>query len=98
MAEKPSVAAGDWIRIGPKTHPGRNAVVSNVLEDSGLGDVEAVYLDTCDRPINEHVVWKDDHWAFKYSGPNGGYADKYSRLSYYVQKLRGGRYSRSSNF
>lgn len=90
MGAKPDVKLGEWITVGSGS--GKDAVVCHINTNPELGDIEVVYLDDRDRAINEDVIWKEDHWEFKYSGPCGGYADKYSRLSDYVSKLRRGRY------
>lgn len=83
MAQVPVVAPGDWIKIGA-----RRCVVSTVYDQRPPGEIEVVYLDDRDRAINEDVVWSGGKWEFKYSGPSGGYADKYRRLAQYVRQLR----------
>ena len=93
MAEKPRVGPGDWITVGKDS--GLDAVVSHVYKDPENADVEVVYLDRSGKAINEDVVWKEDHWAFKVPGPCGGYADGKTRLGSFVSKLRLGRYSRN---
>jgi len=93
MREKPDVKPGDWITLGVRSFLGKDAVVCHIYDDSAFGDIEVVYLDDRNRAINDDVVWKEDHWEFKQPGPSGGYADKYSRLSSFVAKLRKGRYS-----
>ena len=90
MIEKPTVKPGDWISFGSGMLS-RNAVVSNVYQDDSWADIEVVYLDERDRAINENMVWKEEKWQFKISGPCGGYADNYSRLNDYVAQLRRGR-------
>jgi hypothetical protein len=80
----PEVKPNDWISVGKIS-----AVVCAV---NSTGDVEVVYLDDRDRAINEDAIWNNSEWHFKHEGPNGGYADKYDRLSSYVSTLRRGRY------
>lgn len=91
MPEKPIVEPGEWITIG-KGHFGKSALVCNVYPDQKIADIEVIYLDDRDRAINDDVIWKEDCWEFKHSGPSGGYADKYPRLSHFVAQLRRGRY------
>lgn len=88
---KPDVNTGEWVSLGssPRTH----AVVTEVYPDSEPGRIEVVYLDDRDRAIQEDVVWEEEHWQFKDSGPVGGYADRVSRLSEFVAILRRGRHS-----
>lgn len=91
MSDKPAVKPGDWITFG-NGPLSKSAVVCAVYQDASLGDIEVVYLDDRDRAINEEMVWKNNKWEFKYSGPNGGYADKSDRLGGFVLQLRRGRY------
>ena len=93
MSKKPKVAPGDWITFGSSRLP-KSAVVCMVYDDPSLGDIEVVYLDDRNRAINEDMVWQDDKWEFKTSGPCGGYADQYDRLEHYVRILRRGRYTK----
>jgi len=92
MAEMPLVTPGDWIHVGGQ--PGFNAVVCNVRPDEfrDFGDIEVVYLDYRDRAINVDLRWSGDRWEFATPQPDGGYADRYGRLSEYVRILRRGRY------
>jgi hypothetical protein len=90
MSDIPKIKPGDWITIGKDR--GKDAVVCTVYEDHTLADIEVVHIDG-GRAINEDVVWSEDHWEFKNSGPSGGYADKYSRLKDYVDILRKGRHN-----
>jgi hypothetical protein len=62
-------------------------VVCRVYDEQ---NIEVVYLDYRNRAINEDMVLKDGKWEFKISGPCGGYADNYPRLSEYVKILRNG--------
>ena len=55
------------------------------------GHIEVVYLDYRKRAINIDVKWNGNYWESVREDPYGGYADKYPRLGYYVQKLRDGR-------
>ena len=91
MLVKPTVKSGDWISFGGGTFR-KSAVVCTVYKDSSIADIEVVYLDDRDRAINEDMVWKNDKWEFRHSGPGGGYADNYDRLRSYVSQLRRGRY------
>jgi hypothetical protein len=84
MNEVPNVAPGDWIYVGST-----RCVVTRVYDQRPPGEIEVVYLDR-DKAINEDVVWSNGRWDFKYSGPSGGYADKYPRLAQYVRQLRSG--------
>lgn len=87
----PQVQPGDWISIG-ENYPYVNAVVCTIHKEKLLGDdLEIVYLDG-HKAINTGVVWKQNHWQFTNSGPSGGYADNFSRLSDYVAILKGGRH------
>lgn len=88
MSEKPTVAPGDWIAFGNK----KSAVICTVYEDASFGDIEVVFLDWRDRAINVDMVWKDGKWKCKTPQPDGGYADKYTRLSQFVSQLRAGRF------
>jgi len=91
MMQKPEVRTGDWITFGTGLIL-QEAVVSKVYQDSSDADIEVVYLDNQARAINADMIWKVGAWHFKYSGPCGGYADNYDRLSQWVSKLRSGRY------
>lgn len=90
MVKKPNVKPGDWIDIGERPFV-KQAVVCNVFDNSDWADLEVVYLND-EKAINEDVVWNNGNWKFKISGPNGGYADNYPRLSQYVAQLRRGRF------
>ena len=56
------------------------------------GKIKVVYLDRKNKAIYEDVHYKDGKWTFVYDGPNGGYADNYSRLGEFVSILRAGRW------
>lgn len=86
----PPIKPGDWISIGV-----RDCVVTKIYPDKALADLEVVYLDDLEKAINDDVVWRNDKWEFKHSGPSGGYADKYGHLAEHVQKLRRGRFWQS---
>lgn len=86
MAERPTIAPGDWIRLGERG--GLRAVVCAVNEDSTSGDCEVVFLDDRHRAINNPAKWNGAYWGFLHKGASGGYADNYSRLSHYVAVLR----------
>lgn len=86
MSQMPLVKPGEWITIGEKHL--LQAVVCQVFSDRSMADIEAVYLDR-NRAINVDLVWKDDHWTFRYPEPSGGYADQYPRLQRFVSLLRG---------
>ena len=87
---KPAVEIGEWISIG-ESYPYVDAVVCTVYDNDSLGnDLEVVYLDG-HKAISAYVVWDKGHWEFKSSGPSGVYADNSSRLSEFVNILRGGR-------
>ncbi|MBW8000857.1 MAG: hypothetical protein FVQ80_02390 [Planctomycetes bacterium] len=88
MTEKPTVAPGDWITFGNNI----SAVVCTIYENTSLGEIEVVYIDSRDRAINADMVWRDGKWEFKSSEVCGGYADKYTRLEQFVSKLRSGRF------
>jgi len=79
------IKSGDVIYIGD-SFARKKAVVCQVYDDQ---NIEVVYLDR-DRAINEDMVFEEGKWEFKIQGPNGGYADKYPRLSRYVRILRSG--------
>lgn len=81
-----NVKIEDWISVGMV-----DAVVCNIYEDKP-GIIEIVYLDRKNQAINEDVCYKDGNWTFVYDGPNGGYADNYSRLGRFVSILRAGRW------
>jgi len=85
--EKIQIEVGNWIEFGKN----QSGIVSKVYQDRSLSDIEIVYLDDRNRAINEDMVWKEGKWEFKYKGPNGGYADKISRLNEFVLRLRRGR-------
>lgn len=87
--EKPEVKPRDWIEIGKRDAMGfaKEAVVSQVYQETSWADLAAVYLNQ-GKAIEEDFVWKDDHWEFKIQGPNGLYADKNARLSEFVAILR----------
>ena len=83
----PSINPGDWISIGE-----RDGVVTKLYSDRALADIEIIYLDDSKKAINEDVIWRNERWEFKHSGPSGGYADKYAHLADFVRTLRRGRY------
>lgn len=85
MAERPTINPGDWITVG-----GVSCVVANVFAlGAPLGDCEVVFNSS--KPTNRNASWDGEKWEFAESGDYGGYADKYSRLSTYVQQLKAGR-------
>lgn len=81
-----NVKLKDWITVGVN-----NAVVYHINEKES-NKIKVVYLDGKNRAINEDVIYKDGEWTFVYDGPNGGYADNYSRLGEFVSILRAGRW------
>ena len=86
MVRRPNIKPGDWIRIGTV-----KAVVSVVRpENSKLGDLEVVFNPR--KPTNHDVEWTGDEWTFAKRGDFGGYADRYPRLSLFVQQLRANRH------
>ena len=86
MTERPHINPGDWIRVGSL-----DCVVSMVRPpDHSFGDCEVVFDPS--KPTNRDVEWTGDAWRFVETGDFGGYADKYERLSAYVQTLKRGRY------
>ena len=90
MSEKPTVAPGDWITFGNNI----SAVVCTVYEDTSWAEIEAVYIDQRNRAINVDMVWQNGKWEFKSTEVDGGYADKYNRLSQFVAQVRRGRLRR----
>ena len=81
-----NVKLRNWISVGMN-----DAVVCHIYKNEP-GKIEVVYLDRRNRAINEDVHYKDGKWTFVYDGPNGGYADNYSRLGEFVSILRAGRW------
>jgi hypothetical protein len=77
----PDVKPGDTIYFGSA----QKAVICHVYNQN---NVEAVYLDHKGQAINEDMVFENNEWDFKISGPCGGYADKNPRLSEFVRKLK----------
>ncbi|MFO0838142.1 MAG: hypothetical protein U1D55_06405 [Phycisphaerae bacterium] len=87
--EKPSVSAGDWIRVGV-----RDAIVCNVHNEPDClprRDLEVVYLDDRNRATNNDVVWSGSTWEFVDNGDYGGYTDNSRRLAHFVANLRAPR-------
>ena len=85
MSDRPTVKPRGWIRVGST-----DCVVANVRgPGQSLGDCEVVF--NPDKPTNRDVTWDGDQWNFVESGDYGGYAEKYPRLSEYVQILKRGR-------
>lgn len=66
MPDAPVVKEGQWIVVGDK----RNAVDGLVM-NIGHGYIAVGYYQNNEKAIKEDVVWAEDHWKFKYSGPNG---------------------------
>ena len=66
----PSVKKNDWIIIGKPT--GGNVVHGLVMSVSSER-LSVGYYQNQMKAIKEDVVWKDDHWEFEVSGPNGLY-------------------------
>jgi hypothetical protein len=81
--QKPCVAPGDWIHIGDM-----DAVVCQVFQD-GPNDIEVVFLDKGEA-VKKDAKWTTDRWELDTDRNYGGYADIYSRLSYFVSILREG--------
>jgi hypothetical protein len=83
MSNRPEIKLGGWIAVGSTS-----CVVADVRDN---GDCEVVFNSS--KPTNCDARWNGESWAFVESGDYGGYADKYSRLSLYVQILKRGRYA-----
>jgi hypothetical protein len=62
----PSVASGQWIRIGASV----DGYVFSVNSD---GSLEVGYYQNRIKAIKETVVWSGTTWEFKYQGPEGSY-------------------------
>jgi hypothetical protein len=65
MSSQPDVKVGDWVSVGN----GVNGLVMGVYPDH----LAVGYYQNQIKAIKEDVVWKNGHWEFKYSGPNGSY-------------------------
>ena len=86
--DTPKVKQGGWIVIGSI-----DAVICNIYDQTASSlRVEIVYLNGNNVASNEDAIWKNDKWEFASSGVTAGYADKYPRLSAYVNQLRTGRH------
>lgn len=84
MDSRPIISPGDWIRVA-----NRRCVVANVRDTGNpIGDCEVVFNSS--KPTNLNASWNGSEWEFVETGDFGGYAEKYSRLSKYVQILRQG--------
>jgi hypothetical protein len=67
-------------------------VVCHVYEGEHGYDCEAVYIDDLKRAINEDLIWDGSQWQFALAGPNGGYADNFTRVADFVAILRRGEH------
>jgi len=83
MSDRPKINPGEWISVGSTS-----CVVANIRDN---GDCEVVFNSS--KPTNREAQWNGDTWEFVEPGDYGGYADKYHRLSLYVQILKRGRYA-----
>jgi hypothetical protein len=70
MDNRPAVKIGDWIVVGK---PNSGNFVNGLVMGAYAGYVDVGYYQNCTKAIKEEVVWVDDHWEFKCSGPNGSY-------------------------
>jgi hypothetical protein len=69
--EQPKVAAGDWIFI--KSENGFSGIDGYVFNVHSNGVLSVGYYQNKSKAIKEEVIWKDNRWQFKCSGPNGSY-------------------------
>ena len=69
--KQPEVSVGDWIFL--KSEDGFSGVDGYVFNVSPDGELSVGYYQNNVKPIKESVIWKDDRWQFKISGPNGTY-------------------------
>lgn len=69
--ERPTVAVGEWIFL--KSENGLTGIDGYVFAIHSNGDLSVGYYQNKSKAIKEDVVWKDDRWQFKNSGPNGTY-------------------------
>jgi len=84
MANRPNINLGNWIYV-----EGTSCVISIVREPGHeFGDCEVVF--NPDKPTNHDVEWDGEKWIFPDRPDFGGYADRNSRLSQYVQILKQG--------
>ena len=69
--EQSKVSAEDWIFI--RSENGFGGVDGYVFSVSPDGELSVGYYQNDAKAIKESVIWKDDRWQFKSSGPNGSY-------------------------
>ena len=90
MVDRPNVNPFDWIKV--EGTPCVVAVVRNPDHVKFSGDLEVVFDPK--KPTNHDVEWNGQEWVFCKRGDFGGYADRYPRLSAFVNTLKAGRYAR----
>lgn len=84
MSKRPDIKEGDWIKVGSC-----NCVVSMVRDlDHPFGDCEVVLNPK--KPANVDVKWSGTAWVFVDPDDFGGYAERSSRLEFFVEKLKHG--------
>jgi len=69
--EQPKVSIGDWIFM--KSENGLSGINGYVFNVSSEDELSVGYYQNNSKAIKEQVIWKDDRWQFKHSGPNGSY-------------------------
>lgn len=62
----PSVAPGQWIRVG-------SSVDGYIFSVNGDGSLQVGYYQNRIKAIKETVIWSGTAWEFKHEGPNGSY-------------------------
>ncbi|MEW8052078.1 MAG: hypothetical protein AB2784_19920 [Candidatus Thiodiazotropha endolucinida] len=68
---KPTVNAGDWIKV--KSSKGSSGIDGYVFSVRPDGSLAVGYYQNKTKAIKEDIVWDGEFWKFKYDGPNGSY-------------------------
>ncbi len=64
---QPPVKKGDWVCIGKGTGE-KDACIVDIANTGEEQRVFAAYLQYSDwKAIKKEIVWRDDHWEFKYN-------------------------------
>lgn len=90
MSTARHVSPGDWVEVELDEASVVALVCSRPME-AAAPSVEAVYTDEDTHVRLALLKWEDGRWSFAHPKAKAGYADHYSRVSEYVDKLRHGR-------
>lgn len=87
MTTRPPAVPGDWVEVD-LDETSVEALLCSTPTTSPIPSVEAIYLDEDTHVRLALLKWDTGRWALAHPESSAGYADRYSRVSDFVDKLR----------